>query len=313
MNYEEKLFSYANYVMMDKKALGSIRIPDNITTDTFEISPSCFASSFARISELAGKGILIIITDSMEVTNLIISMFSGQNGKGIICPAIYCKNKWYADDVIKRINTLENTLVDGNGNEYIIKRELEEDSGLYVTDKGYIVVRKDILSIDVPSLKLKKKYKPDEVWGKMLPPDRFNSGNYSCRLSECTFGLPQAVSILRNIAGRLHSGISPQKIYVFGTDFLIADKSEPYREQDINVSYKATVFSVIFGMEKTENINDTYKIMTEYFIENQCPDYLMDFLEKEFCGAGNSTVDVWRNIFERYILEKNDLTVNNII
>ena len=304
MNYEEKLFFYADNVMMEKNALGSIRIPDNITTDTFEISPSGFASSFARISELAGKGILIIITNSMEVTNLIIAMFGGQRDNGIICPAIYCKNKWYADDVIKRINTLENTLIDEKGNEYIINRELAEDSGLYVTDKGYIAVKKDILSVDVPSVKLKKKYKPDETWGKMLPPDRFNSSNYSCRLSECSFGLPQAVSILKNIAGNLHSGVSPQKIYVFGADFLIADKSETYSEQDISGSYKSTVFSVIFGSEKTGNRNDTYEKMIEYFMKNPCPDYLMNFLEEEFCGVKNSSVDIWQNVFERYILEK---------
>lgn len=303
MDYEQ-IFHYANSVMIERSALGSISIPNNIPTETFENSPEELGNSFNRISELSKNGILVIITNSIELTNIIIAMSSNYKSQGIICPAVYCQNRWYADAAMERINLFENTLIDDNGTEYIISNELAENSGLYVTDNGYIAVKNNTFSVKFSVNKVKKKYKPEETWGSILPFDRFNSNNYSGRLSECSFKLSQAINILKNIAENLHSTISPEKIYVFGYDFLITDKSEIIKPEDFLSSYKSTVFSVIFGAKNTGSKNDVYEKIIEYFIKNQCPDYLIDFFEDEFCRNKNSSVDIWQNVFSRYILEK---------
>ena len=287
------IVKYCTVVLVDKDS----EVPDELLEKkSITVSVKPISSLMQTIETLVENEYIVLITTSDSVAKYI-SVFNTTLQDRYIC---LIKNGIVdAELAIKEYERLEMQLIDNNGNEYLLDKQIA--TYLYSTSEGRLVydTRESTISNADSFTEIHLKNSGEKMG--LLLPNKYSAWKYKCSFVDyMNDNIDSGFDILCSIFPICDNRMIPENILFFEDTYLIMS----FNEKPTSDEVKAFIYKILFGKDLfTEyNLEDLIMSLTNSYYGT--PEYLIDFIEEQFIDEDSCTVELCNYVLGRYSLSK---------
>lgn len=287
------IVKYCTIVLVDEDS----KVPEELLDKkSITVSVKPVSSLMQTIEGLVENEHIVLITASDSVAKYI-SVFNTTLQDRYIC---LIKNGIVdADLAIKEYERLEMQLIDNDGNEYLLDKQIAPY--IYSTSEGRLVYdtrERSISNADnFTEIYLKNS---GEKMGLLLP-NKYLAWKYRCSLgdymnSTINCGLDLLCSMLPLCSNRM----IPENILFFEDTYLITS----FNEKPTSDEVKGFIYKMLFGKDFFTEFSIEDLIICLSNSDEGIPEYLIDFIEEQFINEDSCSVELCSYVLGRYSLSK---------
>lgn len=289
------IVKYCTVVLVDEDS----KVPEELLEKkSITVSVKPISTLMQTIESLVENEYIVLITSSDSVAKYI-SIFNTTLQDRYIC--IIKNGIVDAELAIKEYERLEMQLIDKDGNEYLLDKQIAPY--LYSTSEGRLVYdtrESTIFNADnFTEIQLKNS---GEKVGLLLP-NKYSAWKYRCSLVDyMTDTINSGLDLLCSILPICDNRMIPEKILFFEDEYLIIS----FNEEPTSDEVKSFIYKMLFGKDFFTEFNLEDLIMSLSNSYEGIPEYLIDFIEEQFIDEDTCTVELCNYVLGRYSLSKEE-------
>lgn len=285
------ILKYSTVILLDE----GCNVPDELSNLPCKaISGKKVSSLMQEIEEIVDTEYILLITNSESVARYV-SVFNMTRQNHHI--AVLKNGILDADEALKEYEYMEMQLVDENGNEYFLDKQIAPY--VFSTKEGRIVCDTRFQTVSCVDACTQLYYKSSGDKLGILLPDKYQAWKFIGTMEDYTArDMETSLMLLKNLLYFCDGRKIPQQVLFFEDEVCITK----YNETPTGDEVKCFTFKMLFGSDVYSN--DAMSYMIASLVGADVPNYVLDFLEEQFIDSVNADISKWNNILERYCLDK---------